>query len=190
MSQRRPAEAIDKRQQTSAAMVRQVQQTIKRLAQTGAPVTRANVVRLSGVSRTFTYENEQANELIQEAIARTRADAIHSAEERAQGETNSWRERALNAEEQIRVLRSDVKQARAQIADLLGQLRDPDGTWLAEERDRLRDENRDLRVQLEKARAALRTTEQQRDSARTAVDRARKANVVSLYPDPENPRHR
>jgi regulator of replication initiation timing len=171
-------------------MVRQVQQAIRRLAQTGAPVTRASVIRLSGVSRTFTYENEQANALIQEAVARTRANAIHAAEKRAQGEANSWRERALNAEEQVRMLRTDIKQARAQIADLLGQLRDPDGTWLVEERDRLREENRDLRVQLEKTRAALRMAEQQRDSARTAVDRARKANVVSLYPDPDNPRQR
>lgn len=190
MNQRRPAEAIDKRQQTSAAMVEQVQRAIKRLAQTGAPITRANVIRLSGVSRTFTYENEQANGLIQEAISRTHATAAQAAEERVQGEANSWRERALNAEEQIRVLRAEVKQGRTQIADLLGQLRDPDGTWLAEERDRLRVENRELRVELERSRAALRMAEQQRDTARTAVDRARKANVVSLYPDPDNPRQR
>jgi hypothetical protein len=49
-------------------------------------------------------------------------------EKRTAQEEASWRERALNAEDEIRNLRREVATRRQLVGDLLGQLREPDGT--------------------------------------------------------------
>ena len=56
----------------------------------------------AGVSRSFTYENSAANSMIAEAQTRTEARNEGRIEGRTAQEESSWRERALNAEDQIR----------------------------------------------------------------------------------------
>ena len=107
---------------------------------TGAPVTRVGVARLAGVSRSFTYENGAANSIIAEAQTRTQARAERRIEGRTAQEEGSWRERALNAEDEIRNLRRELATQRQLVGDLLGQLREPDGTWIEHDRNRLRQE--------------------------------------------------
>ena len=62
-------------------------------------------------------------------------------EKRTAQEEASWRERALNAEDEIRNLRRELAAQRRLVGDLLGQLREPDGTWIEHDRNRLRQEN-------------------------------------------------
>ena len=126
---------------------------MKKLGRTSAPITRAGVAQLAGVSRSFTYENDQARATITEAQARTQAPGQRSRQDHDGAARGSWRERALNAEDQIRTLHSELTTQRRLVADLMGQLRQPDGTgqlrqpdgtWVQDDRDRLRTANEHL----------------------------------------------
>ena len=52
----------------------------------------------------------------------------------------SWRERALNSEEQLRKLRQELATQR-RLSDLMGQLKEPGWTWIQHDLHRLRQEN-------------------------------------------------
>jgi hypothetical protein len=137
----RPQRAIDARKHAAASKVAAVGKAVKAIGRTGAPVTRVGVAQLAGVSRSFTYENDAANSIIAEAQTRTQARAEGRIEKRTAQEESSWRERALNAEAGIRNLRRELATQRQLVGDLLGQLREPDGTWIEQDRNRLRHEN-------------------------------------------------
>lgn len=124
-----------------------MRKAVQTVARTGVPITRADIARLAGVSRSFTYQNEAADTLITSAQSRSRAQQSSRAQAVTAQQEASWRERALNAEDQIRSLGHELGKHRQLVADLLGQLRDPDGTWLAHDRNRLRDENEHLLTQ-------------------------------------------
>lgn len=144
------------------------------MGRTGAPITRAAVSQLAGVSRSFTYENDQA---------RTQARAEFRVETLTGQQEASWRERALNAEEEIRKLRQEVTNQRRLVAELMGQLREPDGTWIEHDRDRLPKENELLlteRNQLVGERDDLR---RRLDGARANVSRLNERRVTELFPD-------
>jgi len=92
-------------------------------------------------------------------------------------------ERALNAAEQIRDLRRDLETERRLVADLIGQLREPDGTWIEHDRDRLRAENQHIvaeRNQLLRERDAL---QRKLDGARANLSRHNERRVSELFPD-------
>jgi hypothetical protein len=139
-----PGRAIQARRRDAAAKAKAVEKALKTLGRTGAPITRAAVARLAGVSRSFTYENEAARAIVPEAQARSQARADGRTVTMTAQQEASWRERALNAEDQIRALRRDLDAERRLVADLIGQLREPDGTWIEHDRNRLRAENRQL----------------------------------------------
>lgn len=72
---------------------------------------------------------------------------------------------------------------RRLVSDLTGRLREPDGTWIERERDRLRDANEVLlseRHQLVRERDELR---RRLDGARANVSRLNARRVVELFPD-------
>ena len=60
----RPEQAIDARRGASADKLASVSRVVKLLGRTGVPITVSAVHRLAGVSRSFTYENEEARALI------------------------------------------------------------------------------------------------------------------------------
>lgn len=124
----RPDRAIDARRRDAAAKVTVVDKAVKALGRTGVPVTRAGVARLAGVSRSFTYENDQADSLIQAAQSRTQTDRVESGRQMTAQQEAAWKERALNAEDRIRHLNSELGSQRQLIGDLLGRLRKPDGS--------------------------------------------------------------
>ena len=141
----RPDKAIDARRRTAAGKVAAVEKAVKTLGRTGAPITRAGVAQLAGVSRSFTYENDKARAMITEAQARTQARVTDRVETMTAQQEASWRERALNAEDQIRTLHRELTTQRRLVADLMGQLPpQPDGTWVQDDRDRLRAANEHL----------------------------------------------
>ena len=146
-------------------------------------MTRATVVRLAGVSRSFTYENQRARTVIDtarsrsEAQARTRIGTVTAQEEA------SWRERALHAEDYARELRKKLALQHRLVSDLTGRLREPDGTWVDRDRDRLRRSNELLlaeRNQLVRERDQL---QRKLEAARSNVSRLLDRRVTELYPN-------
>ncbi|HWG74601.1 MAG TPA: DUF6262 family protein [Acidimicrobiales bacterium] len=185
----RPELAIDARRREATAKVASVEKAVKLLGRTGAPITRAAVGQLAGVSRSFTYENAQARSIIAAAQARTQARAEARPETLTAQQEASWRERALNAEEEVRRLRQELTTQRRLVSDLMGQLREPDGTWIEQDRERLRNENELLcseRNQLLRERNEL---QRRLDGARANVSRLSERKVTELFPDgPGKPR--
>jgi chromosome segregation ATPase len=179
----RPERAIDARRRAAASKVAAVEKAIKALGRTGAPLTRMVVARLAGVSRSFTYENDAASRMIAAAQARSQARAEDHIETRTVQQEASWRERTLNAEDEIRNLRRELATQRQFVGDLLGQLREPDGTWIEQDRNRLRRENEQLlseRNQLLRERNEL---QRRLDGARANLSRLNERRVQELFPD-------
>jgi signal transduction histidine kinase len=178
-----PDQAIDARRRDSAAKLAAVSRVVKLLGRSGVPVTRATVVRLAGVSRSFTYENRQARTIIDRARSRSEAQARTRSGTVTAQEEASWRERALHAEDYARQLRKEVALQRRLVSDLTGQLREPDGTWIERDRDRLRLTNEALlaeRNQLVRERHELR---RKLEAARSNVSRLLDRRVTELYPN-------
>lgn len=178
-----PKEAIDARRRDSAIKVAAVSKVVKLLGRSGAPVTRATVVRLAGVSRSFTYENEEARTIIDAARSRCEATALTRIGTMTAQEEASWRERALHAEDYAQRLRKEIALQRRLVSDLTGQLREPDGTWIERDRDRLRRSNEALlaeRNQLVRERDQL---QQKLEAARSNVSRLLDRRVTELYPN-------
>lgn len=179
----RPERAIDARRREATTKVASVDKAVKLLGRTAAPITRAAVSQLAGVSRSFTYENQEARAIIAAAQARTQARAEARPETLTAQQEASWRERALNAEEEVRKLRQELTTQRRLVSDLMGQLREPDGTWIEQDRDRLRRENEVLcseRNQLLRERNEL---QRRLDGARANVSRLSERKVTELFPD-------
>jgi hypothetical protein len=68
------------------------------------------------------------------------------------------------------------------VADLIGQLREPDGTWIEHDRNRLRAENEQLlaeRNQLLRERDVL---QRKLDGARANIARINQHRVTQLFP--------
>jgi len=150
-----------------------VRKAVTTVGRTGVAITRADIARLAGVSRSFTYQNETANTLITSAQSRSRTQLAGRAETITAQQEASWRERALNAEDQTRSLGRELGKHRRLVADLMGQLRDPDGTWLEHERNQLLATQRELHRKL--------------DGARANVSRLNSARVTHLFPDGPGP---
>lgn len=179
----RPQRAIDARRRDSTTKVAAVQKAVSLLGRAGAAMTRAAVSQLAGVSRSFTDENEEARTIIAAAQARTNASAEARMETMTAQQEASWRERALNAENHVRKLRQEVTTQRRLVGDLIGQLREPDGTWIEHDRDRIRNE-RDIllseRNQLVRDRDDL---QRKLNGARSNISRLAERRVTELFPD-------
>ena len=65
-----PAQAIQARRRDTDAKLAAVRTALKTLVRTGAPITRAGIAALAGVSRSFTYQNDIASTLITTAQQR------------------------------------------------------------------------------------------------------------------------
>jgi hypothetical protein len=182
---RRPVEAIQQRARRSVECEQRVRKALVKLAKTGAPFTVENICDLAGVGKTFIYDKRHP-ELTKTVLAARDASQITAttrAEKNVDKQTASWRERALNAEALSKKLRMDIKDRDARIADLTGQLYDPDGTHLADENARLRDLLVTLNKNLHEAQLERHTLRRSLDGARANVKRERERNVTILFPD-------
>lgn len=131
----------------------------------------------------FTYENATTRALINEAQARSQAKVTDRVEAMTTQQEASWRERALNAEDQLRGIRRELRTQRRLVADLMGQLRQPDGTWIEDDRNRLREQNEQLLA--ERDRLAKERNELQRrlEGARANIAHLNSDRVTELFPD-------
>jgi hypothetical protein len=178
----KPEQAIAARRLTAERKSEAVGKAVKVLARTGAPITCAGVARLAGVSRSFVYENGQARDLVTTAQARTQARTAGRIPATTAQQEASWRERALNAEQHARDLQRELTAQRRLAAGLLGQLRQPDGTWLADERDRLQAENEHLLTERNQLARERNDLQRKVDAARANLARLTERRVADLFP--------
>jgi len=179
----RPEQAINARREASADKLASVTRVVQLLGRTGVPITVSAVHRLAGVSRSFAYENEEARALIVAAQLRSRARANGRIDALTAQQEASWRERALNAEDHLRDLRREVTTQRRLISELTGQLREPDGTWIARDRERLREANELLLVERNNLLRERGELQRRLGGARANVSRLNAQRVTELYPD-------
>lgn len=178
-----PEQAIAARRRAADAKATAVGKAVTALARSGAPLTSAAIARLAGVSRSFIYENDQARAHVTAAQARTQIQAAGRIPAATAQQEASWRERALNAEQKARDLQHEITAQRRLAAGFLGQLRQPDGTWLADERARLQEENEHLlteRNQLARERNEL---HRKLDAARANLARHAEQRAAELFPN-------
>lgn len=186
---RRPAPqpAIDARRREATAKVAAVRQCLKVLGRTGAPITRSGIAQLAGVSRSFTYENASVNAMIDAAQFRTQVRAAGHRQTMSAQQEASWHDRALNAEERLRIQGRELITQRQLVADLLGQLREPDGTWLEDDRNRLRADNERLRTERNQLQRGHDDLQRKLLAARANVARLTEHRVHELFPDGPSP---
>jgi hypothetical protein len=186
---RRPAPqpAIDARRREATAKVAAVQKCLTVLGRTGAPITRSGIAQLAGVSRSFTYENASVNAMIDAAQFRTRAQAAGHRQTMTAQQEASWHDRALNAEERLRVQARELITQRQLVADLLGQLREPGGTWLEDDRNRLREDNERLLTERNQLQRDHDDLQRKLAAARANVARLTEHRVHELFPHGPGP---
>jgi hypothetical protein len=141
------------------------------------------VCDLAGVGKTLIYDKRhpELTKMVLHARDASQVTVAHRAEQRLDDGTASWRERALNAEVLARTLRAAVKERDGRIADLTGELYDPDGAHLADENARLRDLILTLNKNLQHAQLENSRLRHSIDGARANVKRERERNVTRLF---------
>lgn len=72
---------------------------------------------------------------------------------------------------------------RRLISELTGQLREPDGTWIARDRERLRESNELLLVERNDLLRERNELQRRLGGARANVSRLNAQRVAELYPD-------
>lgn len=183
-NRRRPVEAIESRNRRTSECEERVRKTVTKLAKTGLPFTVEEVCRRADVGKTFIYDKRRpeltklvlgARDISQQTTTRLieRADDANEA---------SWRERAINAEGQLKQLRARIRAQDGQISDLTGQLFDPEGTHLADENAHLRSRIDALNLQLTNVRNECSTLQRSLQASRSAVKREQERNIARVHP--------
>jgi hypothetical protein len=121
---RRTTAAIQARRTTVDGMLDRVRDTLRRMRRERAHITVAAVARRADVSRTFLYQNSQAHELVTAAMAAQGDQRVLDRAEQAAHLEASWRERALNAEDALKLAHAEISLQRNNISQLLGRIRD------------------------------------------------------------------
>lgn len=176
-----PQAAIDARKKDSLTKLASVEQALKRLLkQKVTEIDKSQLATLAGCSRTFLYQNEDARQLIAQAETRMKASSLKRVRDSDAVEEANWRERALFAEQQLRETRAKNNSLSRTVADLLGQLRDPDGTWVEDDREQLRQQNETLRAALAAERLARSDAERRLEASRSNVRHLRQKEADKL----------
>ncbi|MFF3062739.1 DUF6262 family protein [Streptomyces sp. NPDC057909] len=141
----RTAQALQARQQRTEASLRRIKDAVAHLEKTKTPITVSAVARHAAVSRTFLYEHPQARTLVEEATRRAAGRRIQDRHDELEEREASWKERALNTEDALKATQDEVLNQRAQIAELLGQIRDLQTEWTEDDIVRITTENSTLK---------------------------------------------
>jgi chromosome segregation ATPase len=144
------AAAIESRRAAIAAMIGRVDRAVKQMRREHAAVTPAAVARRAEVSRSFLYQNGEARALVTAAAAGHAKDAGDRAGSAAPArpENAAWRERALNAESELKQAHGEITAQRGRIGELLGRIRDLENDLPEDGIARTITENHTLRVQV------------------------------------------
>ncbi|TXL84985.1 DUF6262 family protein [Streptomyces sp. IB2014 016-6] len=132
------------RRDNTERMLQRVRDTLRQMRRDRQPIQTAAVARRAEVSRTFLYQNEEAKRLLADAAAET--PALAAVTTRGQpAPANPWKDRALNAEDALKLAYEEITSQRRQIGQLLGQVRDLETDLPADAVERITGENRRLR---------------------------------------------
>ncbi|MFV2110272.1 MULTISPECIES: DUF6262 family protein [unclassified Micromonospora] len=146
-----------------------VRTAVRRMQRDGSRITVRGVAHLAGVSRTFLYQNPDARRLLAEATATNRDQRRVSRQvEYTSGQQEaSWRERALNAEDQLHRSHSEIRALRARIGELMGQLDDLTQAHTVDSVQAVSSANTQLKQQIRQLSAANRQLDDKLTAART-----------------------
>ncbi|MGC9501829.1 DUF6262 family protein [Streptomyces sp. WG7] len=112
-----------RRRQTQDKLLR-VEKAIGQLRCERSRLAVRAIAQRAGVSTTFLYENADARRLVQAAVTNSKSRHDRAAQEEHERIEASWRERALNAEEELTRAQNEILAQRQRIGELMGQLRD------------------------------------------------------------------
>ena len=104
----RTAAALAARHRDTQAALGRVRDAITRLRREKTPVSVAAVARRAGVSRTFLYTNPDAKTAVAEAIRHADDQRRQLLVETDDSREATWRERALNAEDALKVAHAEI----------------------------------------------------------------------------------
>ncbi|MCX5061697.1 DUF6262 family protein [Streptomyces sp. NBC_00452] len=162
----RTAAAVAARRRAADLMNERVRDALTQIRRERAKVTFAAVARRADVSRTFLYQNDTARKLVETAAADAAGKARADQTEQAAHLEATWRERALNAEETLKITQAEILAQRAQIAGLLGKVRDLESDLPSDAGQRLISENTTLKDQVRQLRQDHKSLEGRLKSAR------------------------
>ena len=140
------AAALQARRASIATMIQRVDRALQQMRRERAVISVAAVSRRAGVSRTFLYQNAEARALVDAAAGEHAKNA--DAQASAPAETGPWRERALNAESELKRANGEIATQRGRIAELLGRIRDLEHDLPEDGIQRTITENHALRAQV------------------------------------------
>lgn len=150
------AAAVAARRAVADQAVERVKRTLKEMRRERAVISIAAIARRANVSRTFLYKNPAARDL----IANVPRPSAHASAATGQPSTDTWRDRALNAESQLREAFNEIASQRDRIGALLGEIRQLQLNLPEEGVQRIMSENTTLRTRLRDAEGeARRSTE-------------------------------
>jgi chromosome segregation ATPase len=146
-----------------------VRAALRRMDRDGTRITVRGVALLAGVSRTFLYQNLDARRLVGAATAthRDHRRATRQASYATAQHEASWRERALNAEDQLRRAHGEIRTLRTRIGELMGQLDDLTQAHTTDSVQTVASANTQLKQQIRQASANNRQLEEKLTAART-----------------------
>ncbi|MDV5998144.1 hypothetical protein IUU84_00835 [Kocuria rhizophila] len=114
--------AQERRRVENEKLIKSLVTVCKRSLSRGEFLSRAEVARRAGVSRSFVYQNARARRIIAEFNSHF-SDKPYPAEARPMIEVRKWKTRALNAERQARRLRDERSRLSAELSANLGDAR-------------------------------------------------------------------
>jgi hypothetical protein len=163
----RTAAALAARHRSTQTALGRVHDAISRLRREKTPISVAAVSRRADVSRTFLYENSEARSAVAAAIADADERRGQALVEQGEQHEATWRERALNAEDALKVANAEILNQRTRIGELLGQIRDLQSEWTEEAIQRITTENTTLKQRVRQFTTDNRTLEERLKAARS-----------------------
>jgi chromosome segregation ATPase len=146
-----------------------VREALRRMRRDGTRVTVRGVARLSGTSRTFLYQNNDARQLLADAVtsAGEQRAAVRAAQHTSSQAVASWRERALNAEDQLRKTHREIHTLRGRVGELMGQLDELTSSRVEDNIQTVNSANTELKQQIRQLTADRRQLEDKLAAARS-----------------------
>lgn len=163
----RTAAALAARRRNTAAAIGRVHDALARLRREKASISVAAVARRANVSRTFLYDNPEVKAAVMSAIADTGARQSRALAEQEDQREATWRERALNAENALKIAYAEIGPQRGRIGELLGQVRDLQAEWTTDAIQKITSENTTLKQRVRQLSSDNRTLDERLSAARS-----------------------
>ncbi|MDV9187629.1 DUF6262 family protein [Streptomyces sp. SR27] len=155
-----------RRRQTQDKLTR-VEKAIGQLRRERSRLAVRAIAKRAGVSATFLYENPDARGLVQAAVTDSKSRHDRVARDEHERIEASWRERALNAEEQLTHAQNEILVQRRRTGELMGQLRDFDQMVPGESVQHLTSENTTLKRRVHQLTQEHRALQERLEGARS-----------------------